>query len=192
MNYRITAAAVGKLSVMSLIQLGVNANERGLNGETLLMAAIIQKDMESFDVLLVDKGLQINLADKNGNTALHLAAERGELEFVQKLMARGAVVKKNKNMETPNSLALKKKHVGVLKVLQSEPNDAPQMGYIPCFVGTKPQETPKSTYHFDKSSVNEGLFMGPVMCAVTQLAATSGPEILGYIQRRWGATLENY
>jgi ankyrin repeat protein len=55
---------------------------------------------------LVEKGIDVNAADKNGNTPLMLASALGEVDMINLLIENGANVNaKNKDGETALSIA---------------------------------------------------------------------------------------
>lgn len=56
-----------------------------------LLDAVRQNDVDSIDALL-DKGYDVNTSDRNGSTALSLAAGVGKTELVKLLIKRGATL----------------------------------------------------------------------------------------------------
>ena len=61
--------------------------------------------------VLVDAGVNVSTADKDGRTPLSLAAERGYLDVVKVLVGAGANVSTaDKDGRTPLSLAAKRGH----------------------------------------------------------------------------------
>ncbi len=74
-----------------LLSAGSSVDEKDENGQNALMYAVQIAD--NIDVLrcLVEKGgAQLNYIDKEGRTALMLAAESGQLEMVNYLLVKGA------------------------------------------------------------------------------------------------------
>jgi ankyrin repeat protein len=80
-------------SVRSLLQRGMDANiveeERG---ESAVMVALREDAMKSFQLLIDSPGFDPELPARNGDTALMLAAYKGNLDAVQALLAKGAQV----------------------------------------------------------------------------------------------------
>lgn len=71
------------------LQLGVNANAKDEQGQTLLMHALLYMPAETAKMLL-DRGADVNLTGKGGATALMVAA--GDIAKVRLLVERGADV----------------------------------------------------------------------------------------------------
>jgi len=76
-------------SVKSLIDAGLSANYKLPNGMSVLEVAVVGDKAEVADVLLANQA-DPNSTDQLGNTALHLAAQSGNLHMVKALLARGA------------------------------------------------------------------------------------------------------
>ncbi|HQO29420.1 MAG TPA: ankyrin repeat domain-containing protein [Accumulibacter sp.] len=73
-----------------LIESGLGVNAVDALGNTLLMQAVQRDNVSLFDYLLKQRA-RINTRNRNGETALSLAAFRGKLAFVQRLVdAAGA------------------------------------------------------------------------------------------------------
>lgn len=70
-------------------------------------------------IQLVNAGVKINAKDHSGNTALHLAAGKGEMEMVKKLIELGARADlRNKSSKTPADLAKSQGHAEVGMLLE--------------------------------------------------------------------------
>ena len=68
---------------------------------------------------LLDRGADANAADKRGFTALHRAAEMGELQIVQLLLSRGASPHARAQGVTPQSLAEMRGQNAIARLLSS-------------------------------------------------------------------------
>lgn len=69
----------------------------------------------------VEKNIDINITDSRGNTALHKASERGNLEAVQFFIEHGVAVDcQNKDLMTPLMLACKNDHLEIVSYLISK------------------------------------------------------------------------
>ena len=76
---------------IKLINRGMDVNSVDAAGNTLLMQTVNRDNQEFFDYLLKRRA-RINTRNRNGETALSLAAYRGKLHFVQRLVDSGADV----------------------------------------------------------------------------------------------------
>ena len=74
-----------------LIESGLGINAVDAQGNTLLMQAVQRDNASLFDYLL-KKRARLNTRNRNGETALSLAAYRGKLDFAQRLVEAGADV----------------------------------------------------------------------------------------------------
>lgn len=76
--------------VMTQLLRGFNPNTPDERGRTGLTLAMRQESWRVVDTLLSAPGIDLNLANKQGETPLMLAAIKGNLEMVKKLAERGA------------------------------------------------------------------------------------------------------
>ncbi len=76
---------------IQLINRGMDVNSVDSSGNTLLMQAVQRDNMDLFDYLLKRRA-RINTRNRNGETALSLAAYKGKLPFVKRLVEAGAEV----------------------------------------------------------------------------------------------------
>ena len=89
--------------------------------------------------LLVEKGAPINLPDKEGRTALHLAAYAGQASAVATLMDQKAdpEIKESTGGMTALHLAVAQKHSETVQVLLEKgahPSPEEKNGYTPLFI----------------------------------------------------------
>lgn len=86
-NPFVLAAIKGEEEVIKLIKEGKDINARDKeNGKTALMQLVTMGKDVGHIRLLLKYGAEINLQDKEGNTALMLAVKYGELNFVEVLL----------------------------------------------------------------------------------------------------------
>ena len=78
-------------AAINLIKRGVDVNTVDKAGNTLLIQAVRRDVPELFDYLLLRRA-KLNVRNRNGETALSLAAYMGKLQFVQRLVEAGADV----------------------------------------------------------------------------------------------------
>jgi ankyrin repeat protein len=76
-------------TAISLINRGVDVNTVDISGNSLLIQSVRQDNKEFFEHLL-QRRARLNLRNRNGETALSLAAYTGKLYFVQRLLDAGA------------------------------------------------------------------------------------------------------
>lgn len=76
---------------IELLKRGVDVNTVDRDGNSLLIQTIRQDNVELFDYLL-QRRARLNLRNRNGETALSIAAFTGKLNFVQRLVEAGAEV----------------------------------------------------------------------------------------------------
>ena len=78
--------------VMTHMLRGIDPNMRGARGDTGLMLALREQSWKAADTLMQYPSLDLNAANQVGETALMLAALRGRLDWVKKLLVRGTRV----------------------------------------------------------------------------------------------------
>ena len=76
---------------IALIQRGMDVNTVDRTGNTLLMQAVV-RDMPDLVNFLVKSRARLNVRNRNGETALSLAAFHGRQPFVQALVTAGAEI----------------------------------------------------------------------------------------------------
>ena len=99
-----TAVFSGHLDIVRcLVENGADVNGRRIFLYDLSTPLMVACDNDRIDVAsyLVENGADIHLEDNIGNTALHVAAKRGHVELVAKLLALGAEQKQNHKCLTP-------------------------------------------------------------------------------------------
>lgn len=88
-----SAAASGNTDVFEfLIQHGADPTLKNRHGESVLHAALRNRRPSAMVDALIEKGVDLNAAGKDGDTALHVAASGGHLDVVEKLVRHGAGV----------------------------------------------------------------------------------------------------
>lgn len=74
--------------VQSLIKSGVSPNTLDPQGNPMLIVAIRDKSLKVIDLLLDNKAIDVNLANKSGENALMIASIEGELPIVETLILK--------------------------------------------------------------------------------------------------------
>lgn len=95
----------------------VNANAADINGNTVLIHAVLLNNVGLTRILLED-GADVNAQNSAGSSAIHLAALRGHREIVRLLLSTGADPNTcNHNNETPLICAAYAGHASVIPLL---------------------------------------------------------------------------
>jgi len=104
----LVAAAKGRTEAAgALLAGGADPNARDVYGWTPLMRALSGAYRETAEVFLVLPGVDLDVQEESGNTALHLAAAAGDLTAIRALLARGASPAIRNHLEmTPLDVAL--------------------------------------------------------------------------------------
>ena len=78
--------------VEALLQRGFDPNTVDENGQPGIIAALLNESYEAADALAKRDGLQLEAANRSGETALMMASLLGQTGLVQRLLRRGAAV----------------------------------------------------------------------------------------------------
>lgn len=81
-------------AVSALTRRGFDANSRDPNGQTGLFLALQGESFQVAEVLLKDPSLDVNALNQTEESALMIAALKGQASWVQRLIERGAQVNK--------------------------------------------------------------------------------------------------
>jgi uncharacterized protein len=101
-------------AAINLINRGVDVNTVDIAGNSLLIQSVRQDNKDFFDYLL-QRRARLNLRNRNGETALSLAAYMGKSAFVQRLLDAGAEV--NMYGWSPLAYAAFNGHVAIAELL---------------------------------------------------------------------------
>jgi len=104
--------------VQSLLRAGANPNIFENDGDPLLKTAVARSGPQGIDIvrLLVESGVDLNLQDRRGNTALHQAARMGKVAAIELLIDHGADVNvANGEGVTPLDIAVDEETVAMLR-----------------------------------------------------------------------------
>jgi ankyrin repeat protein len=101
-----------------LIRHGSPVDVRSAEGATPLMTEVQGGEIEKIKFLL-DHGADVNAVDLRGFSSLHRVAEIGNVELTKLLLERGARLDVIAQEQTPLSLAEKRGHADVVKLLAS-------------------------------------------------------------------------
>ena len=108
---------LNKNECRAIIQLLLDAE----NGHTLFQAA--RENKTGLIERLLNTGVvDVNRVDQYGETALHKAAKRGQMDAVQLLRKNGAVNRENNRGDTPYRLARRNQHRDVARLLDDGPS----------------------------------------------------------------------
>jgi ankyrin repeat protein len=114
----ILSASSGHLGIAELLLAkGAHINTRMPLGDTALTWSIIKEKPEAVR-FLIEKKIDVNAQTLSGNTALILAASRGQLGPIRDLVAAGAELgRTNKNEETAVMVAQKAEKTKAVELL---------------------------------------------------------------------------
>ncbi|MCB1996357.1 MAG: ankyrin repeat domain-containing protein [Rhodoferax sp.] len=74
---------------------GVDPNVRDDKGQVALFVALRGESLQAAEALLAHPGTDVDAANANGETPLMMAALRGQLPWMQRLIERGAAINKS-------------------------------------------------------------------------------------------------
>ena len=95
-------------------------NTRNVNGETALMITVARRD-NTWTAFLLSNGADPNIANRDGDTPLIMAARIGYLEAAQWLVGKKARIDEANRMgETPLIIAVQGRYTPVVKYLLSK------------------------------------------------------------------------
>ncbi len=98
-----------------LIQRGFDVNSRSEQGQTAFVVALRAESFKVADLLLRNASFQVDALNGAGETALMLAALKGQTEWVKRLLDKGAAV--NRDGWTPLHYAATGPEAGLVKLL---------------------------------------------------------------------------
>jgi ankyrin repeat protein len=81
-------------TINQLIQRGFDPSSRDVNGQTALFVALRAGSLRAADALLAGPQLDIDALNEAGESALMMAALKGRLDWVKRLIERGAQINK--------------------------------------------------------------------------------------------------
>lgn len=116
----LVAAATGHTeAVRVLLDAGADVDCRDAYGWTPLMRAVSGSDADTVRVLLTEGKPDLEAAEENGATALHIAAGEGQVELVRLLLAAGAdPAARDGDGRTPADVAAEANHAAAAALLQ--------------------------------------------------------------------------
>jgi hypothetical protein len=119
--------------VDSLLKSGANPNKQNIHGATPLMVAVEIGDIESIHMLL-RAGADVHIKGEHNETALHLAAWKGDINIVRNLLDFVKPYAKDKDGETPISIAKKYGHEAIVKLMEEyQPNIIGHILQVPIY-----------------------------------------------------------
>jgi ankyrin repeat protein len=114
-------AADNDVAVKRILADGVSPNTLNNKGVPVLYSAIQVESYKVAKVLASAPGLDVDQASAKGETALMMAAFRGQLDLARELIARGAQV--NRSGWTPLHYAATNGHVAMIEYLLTQKAD---------------------------------------------------------------------
>lgn len=109
-----------------LLDAGGDVNSVDDKGRTPLMMAAETNNAEIVDLLLKNKA-DPNIKNQDGNTALHVAAQKGNHSIIQVLLLQGKTDPHilNKTDRTPLQVAVQNKQIDVVKIILNNVSNSP-------------------------------------------------------------------
>lgn len=101
-------------AAVALLDRGVDVNTVDIEGNTLVMLAVRENNKDLLEQLILRRA-RLNVRNRNGDTALRMAAFTGKLPFVQRLVEAGAEV--NMYGWSPLSYAAFNGHADIVEYL---------------------------------------------------------------------------
>lgn len=89
-----------------------------------IFLAIDYECKEIYDALIASNKININVKDPQGNTPLHVAAEKGNLEIVKDLIDRGADIEVEAQGKKPLYVAFENNKMEVVSYLRERTKDS--------------------------------------------------------------------
>jgi ankyrin repeat protein len=104
-----------------LVEAGADVNARTEAGESALMVAARRAGATPVAAYLLAKGADVRVSAQDGTTALHRAAESGDVEMLRLLLEKGADTNaQRKNGSTPLASAVVFDHTAAVRLLLSK------------------------------------------------------------------------
>ena len=103
--------------VDTLLAHNADINSRGFHGETALLKACSENQLEVVE-LLCSRGADVSAQRKDGDTSLHLAVREDLLEITEVLLRYGAAPITNKDGLTPLDIAKEKQSADTIAFLE--------------------------------------------------------------------------
>ncbi|KAE8599772.1 hypothetical protein XENTR_v10017317 [Xenopus tropicalis] len=115
----IAAESCKPLVVQTLLGFGAQVQLKGGKAqETPLHVAARIKDGEKVAEMLIKSGADINVEQENGETAMHVAAQHGNLQMISALIEEGGEPTwQSKNQENPLHTAVRHCHLPIVEVI---------------------------------------------------------------------------
>jgi ankyrin repeat protein len=140
------AATNGRMdTVRALVQRGADVNQTKVNGDTLLIGAVLGGDNADVVKLIIEKGGDVNQATNDGFTPVFMASHNGHTAALKLLMENGGDVKQATNDgTTPVYAASYGGHTNVLKLLienGGDVNQATNNGFTPVYIASEKGHT---------------------------------------------------
>ena len=114
-----TAYSSDIVQIKELLDSGVNVNEENnpLAGETALHAAVMGDASPDVAKLLIDRGINVNKARRDGSRPIHLAIVQGNAALLKVLLDNGADIHVSSPFGTPQQAATKHGDPNIIRIL---------------------------------------------------------------------------
>ena len=117
-NMIISENNIDMVKLLSDLEQGADINLQNKDGNTALIYAIRENNIEMVKLLLLEKGADTNLQNKDGNTALIYAIRENNIEMVKLLLEQGANTNlQNKDGNKGLMYAIRENNIEIVKLL---------------------------------------------------------------------------